>query len=206
MNLSRSQRIKNGGRLNPGFCLSAGGWPAQSLRGKAIKKALGRTSGPRSWDRRLSLRSVVAPQGFFNYFARVFLGKVYLVSSGYVPVAQKSNKYFEEKPVVVDDPFGWKGLSTVINLIGCCDKNSVNYSFPIHQQDTFSMIGKKSQASDPTFFHLSFRAIFWRVFYEMLDIKIKNSYGDYLWFFDNLADAAPAHHPRLLHSFLSLDQ
>jgi len=28
------------------------------------------------------------------------------VSSGYVPVAQKSNKYFEEKPVVVDDPFG----------------------------------------------------------------------------------------------------
>ena len=40
----------------------------------------------------------------------------------------------------------------------------------------------------------------------MLDIKIKNSYGDYLWFFDNLAPAAPAHHPRLLLSFLSLDQ
>ena|GEM_PF-5024179 len=39
----------------------------------------------------------------------------------------------------------------------------------------------------------------------MLDIKIKNSYGDYLWFFDNLAPA-PAHHPRLLLSFLSLDQ
>ena len=91
------------------FVSSAVGWPAQSLRGKAIKKTLGRTSGPRSWDRRLSLRSVVAPQGFFNYFARAFLRKVYLVSSEYVPIAQTSNKHFEEKPVVVDSPFSWKG-------------------------------------------------------------------------------------------------
>jgi len=53
-----------------------------------------------------------------------------------------------------------KGLSTDTNFIGCCDKNSVNNRFPINQHDTFSMIGKKSQASHPIFFHLSFPAIY----------------------------------------------
>ena len=101
MNLSRAQRIKNGGRLNPGFCLSAVGWPAQSLRGKAIKKTLGRTSGPRSWDRRLSLRSVVAPQGFFNYVARISLEKAYLVSSRYIPVAQKITYISKKNPLLL---------------------------------------------------------------------------------------------------------
>jgi hypothetical protein len=38
----------------------------------------------------------------------VFLRKVDLVSSGYVPVAQKSNKYLQENPAVVVDPFGGK--------------------------------------------------------------------------------------------------
>ena len=51
------------------------------------------------------------------------------------------------------------------------------------------MIGKKSQASDTTFFHLSFRAIFCGVYREMVAIKFENSYGDYSRFFDNLVYA-----------------
>jgi hypothetical protein len=40
----------------------------------------------------------------------------------------------------------------------------------------------------------------------MVDIKFENSYGDYRRFFDNLVYAPPAHHPKLLLSFLLLDQ
>ena len=40
----------------------------------------------------------------------------------------------------------------------------------------------------------------------MVDIKFENSYGDYRRFFDNLVYALPAHHPKLLLSFLLLDQ
>jgi len=47
--------------------------PHNPCAARPLKKALERTSGPRTWDRRLSLRSVVAPQGFFKYVARVFI-------------------------------------------------------------------------------------------------------------------------------------
>jgi len=82
----------------------------------------------------------------------------------------------------------------------------VNKIISVEQQDTFSMIAKKSQASDTTFFHLSFWTIYGGVFREMLDIKFENSYSDYRRFFDNLVVALPAHHPNLLLSFPLLDQ
>ena len=40
----------------------------------------------------------------------------------------------------------------------------------------------------------------------MVDIKFENPYGNYRPFFDNLVYALPAHHPKLLLSFLLLNQ
>lgn len=46
------------------------------------------------------------PKASLIMFASIFLRKDNLVSRGYVPVALKSKTHFEEKPVIVDDPFG----------------------------------------------------------------------------------------------------
>ena len=65
------------------------------------------------------------------------------------------------------------------------------------------MIGKKSPVSEPTFFHLSFRAIYGRVFYAMVDIKFENSYGDCAWFFDNLPYGLAVNHLFYVTFFLA---
>ena len=46
------------------------------------------------------------PKASLIMFASIFLRKDDLVSRGYVPVALISKTHFEEKPVIVDDPFG----------------------------------------------------------------------------------------------------
>jgi uncharacterized membrane protein YagU involved in acid resistance len=71
----------------------------------------------------------------------------------------------------------------------------VNNRFPINQQATFSMIEKKSQASDVIFFHLSFSAVCRIVFCVVVDMKIEYSYGNHPWFFDNLVSTFAANHP-----------